>query len=156
MGFKNTILFSPLIAVLLASYNSDVLQDEKPTPHLKKIENKVANDLPIQLPVETFSKKTYLTNEGQPIHNLPVVTPNDADKSGHCIFKIEVSSKGEVVSITSLDCSDEIFAPEMTKALKKWRFRPKKNEAGENASFVYGPQKFVFRILDFDGNLIPE
>jgi len=96
------------------------------------------------------------SNEGMPIYTPPPNIPPRAEKSGHCIYEIRVSSEGKVDDVLSLECSNEIYVQPTKHSLLKWKFTPKTNENNQATSFKYGPTKIVYRLTDINGEIIPE
>lgn len=82
--------------------------------------------------------------------------PDSIVRSGHCIYELRVDTEGRVDDIVSLECSDDMLLPVMRGAIFKARFHLKRDESGKVQSFGCGPRKWIFKITDEDGNLIPE
>ena len=92
------------------------------------------------------------TLKSKPTPSFPV----RAEKSGHCIYIINVTILGKVEAVERLDCSDDVFTKHTRQKLLQWIFHPKKDESGNNIPFKVGPQKISYRLTDKDGNIVPE
>ena len=89
------------------------------------------------------------------IDRWPPVFPRNASKSGSCTFDLEIDERGKTSSIKGLKCSEAVFVEPTRKAAMKWVFRPSiKN--GELVTSAAPDQKIIYRLLDENGNVIPE
>lgn len=159
MKFKHSIsiIIANALALILASCSQPVQTEES-------VESINPNEVTINLDDYIPDKPKLLSNilisehsiEGTPVYKPPPAFPARAEKSGHCVFTLQVNLTGNVESVKDIKCSDDIFKKHAQKNLLKWKFNLKKNEHGQSIAFQYGPQKLIFRLIDEDGNMIPE
>lgn len=104
---------------------------------------------------ETNFDITLHRNHGTLIERFPPMMPKNATKSGRCSFTASVDESGTVTKIYELRCTDDVFLETTKLAALKWKFRPKTIQ-GKTIPFEAEAQKLVYKLLDEDGNVVPE
>jgi len=121
-----------------------------------KIEINLDNYIPEKPELSQISSLSDRPHDGT-LRSTPKPSfPARAEKSGHCIYIISVTTLGMVDTIERLDCSDDVFTKHTKQKSLQWVFHPKKDDSENNIAFKVGPQKITYRFTDEDGNLIPE
>jgi len=96
-----------------------------------------------------------LDTDYQPIIRIPPVMPNNAQRSGHCKVRFDVSPNGQPFNIETVFCSDRVFTRNTLKSVGNWKYRPKTKDG--LAVTVKGVKNIVrFNLTDARGRIIPE
>jgi len=90
----------------------------------------------------------------QPLIRFPPLMPRDAQRSGHCNVRFDVSAQGQPFNVETLSCSQNLFARNTVKSVGKWKYRPR-IENGQPVTVEGVTTKIKFRLKDGRGNVIP-
>lgn len=107
-----------------------------------------------QLKISPVSRDIIDTNY-QPLVRFPPVMPNNAQRSGHCKVRFDVSVQGQPFNVETVYCSDKVFARNTVKSVGKWKYRPR-IENGRPITVSGVETKVSFHLTDARGDLIPE
>lgn len=93
--------------------------------------------------------------EAEPCHRVPGLMPHNANHSGHCHVVFDITEDGKTENIRIKGCSEDMFENPSYEAVAEWRYLP---EVKGGVPVMRGnvTSRMVFRLLDADGNVIPE
>lgn len=109
-------------------------------------------EIPDDVVLTTFTPAD--TNE-QPILRFAPSMPQRADRSGHCNVRFNVSAKGVPYDIETTYCTQSLFQRATMKSVAKWKYRPR-IQNGQAVSMTGVTNRVVYRLMDEQGNIIPE
>ena len=105
-----------------------------------------------------LSEKTVSLNidsQYQPIVRAAPIMPLNAQRSGHCKVRFDVSSQGLPFNIELVSCTDRVFARNTIKSVENWKYLPKTVDG--RPITVENVENIVrFNLTDERGRLIPE
>ena len=90
-----------------------------------------------------------------PLNRMPARVPSRAEKSGHCLIQFDVDSEGKTTNIREEYCTERYFARAAIRSIQESRYLPAISN-GVAVMEVNLEQKVNFRLLDEEGNTIPE
>ena len=91
----------------------------------------------------------------QPLVRIAPIMPTNAERSGHCKVRFNVSAQGAPYDITTSYCSQSLFERATIKSVAKWKYNPKIVN-GRAVAMTGVENKVTYRLSDERGRLIPE
>ena len=101
----------------------------------------------------TTSSNAYAQNRDSNLVRIPPIAPQDAEVSGFCCMKFDVSKKGKTKNVEANNCTHEVYRKSSEKSVKNWRYSPKYVD-GKRVKRIGLNSKVVFHLEDFDGTLL--
>lgn len=90
-----------------------------------------------------------------PLVRIPPQIPSRAERSGHCVVRFDINAQGAPFNITTPYCSQNMFSRPTLKAVSGWKYRPAMQDGAAQTSRSV-ETKVVFRLMDENGEMIPE
>ena len=129
-------------------------QASKPTEAIASIEGAIPDFEAPKIDRQNF-KIQVSDRDAQPLVRIPPVPPTNAEKSGHCKVRFDVSPEGAPYNVVATYCTQRIFERPTTKSVSKWKYNPKIVD-GRATARTGVESKITFRMLDERGKIIPE
>lgn len=81
--------------------------------------------------------------------------PSNAERSGHCVFSVEVTASGRVKEILETQCTEAIFEAPSIQAVKNYIYLPKL-ENGISVETIDDDVRLTYKLMNKDGKIVPE
>ena len=91
----------------------------------------------------------------EPLVRIAPIMPPNAQRSGHCNVRFNVSAEGAPYDVTTSYCTQSLFERATIKSVTKWKYRPKVVN-GRTVAMTGVENKVTYRLTDERGNIIPE
>ncbi len=98
-------------------------------------------------------------NGPKPIHRMPQPAPANAQKSGHCKMKFDVTDRGLVTNIRIKSCTDPVFYRASLESVAGFKYEAQQILDKGQMVNVYTRDvetKVSYRLLNDNGDIIPE
>lgn len=102
-----------------------------------------------------FVSAPKVDGDASPCMRVPPIMPPNAERSGHCTLKFDVTERGYTENIIAMSCTEDLFKRASIQSVKLWVYTPKV-ERGQAVSRPGVETKASFKLSDEQGNLIPE
>ena len=96
-----------------------------------------------------------LDAEATPCFRYPPRMPRSAERSGHCMVRFDVDTRGQPVNVDAFRCSDPLFKTPSETAISWWHYTPR-TERGQALVQERIVSRMSFRLNDANGDPIPE
>jgi len=91
----------------------------------------------------------------QPLVRVPPVMPANAERSGHCNVRFDVSPDGAPFNVEAVSCSSNVFRRATVRSVQRWKYQPKITD-GLAVGRSGVENRVSFRLVDERGAVIPE
>ena len=129
-------------------------QADKPTERIASLEGAVPDFEAPKIDRSEF-KIAVSDRDAQPLVRIPGQMPPNAEKSGHCTVRFDVSPDGQPFNVQTTFCTQSIFKRPTIKSVERWKYQPK-IENGVAVSRTGVENRVTYRLTDERGNIIPE
>ena len=129
-------------------------QADKPTERIATLDGAVPEFEAPKIDQTSF-KIAVSDRDAQPLVRIPPQMPPNADRSGHCNVRFDVSPDGQPFNVQTTSCTDTVFKRASIRSVEKWKYQPKIQD-GVAVGRTGVESKITFRLTDERGNIIPE
>ena len=129
-------------------------QAAKPTERIASLEGSVPEFETPKIDRASF-KIAVSDRDAQPLVRIPPTMPPNAERSGHCRVRFDVSPSGEPFNVQATYCTSNVFKRSTVRSVEKWKYQPKIQD-GVAVGRTGVENKVTFRLQDERGNIIPE
>ncbi|MDB2438437.1 energy transducer TonB [Hellea sp.] len=129
-------------------------QAKQPQEDLTEMSGAVPDFVMPKIDQETFVI-TVSDRKAQPLVRIAPIMPPNAERSGHCNVRFNVSAEGAPYDVMATYCTQSVFERATKKSVTKWKYRPKILN-GRAVAMIGVENKVSYRLSDERGNLIPE
>jgi len=129
-------------------------QADKPSERIASLEGAVPDFEAPKIDRSDF-KIAVSDRDAQPLVRIPPVMPPNAEKSGHCKVRFDVSPDGGPFNVQTTYCSQSLFKRATVRSVEKWKYQPKIQD-GVAVGRTGVESQITFRLADERGNVIPE
>ncbi|MDA8708326.1 energy transducer TonB [Hellea sp.] len=91
----------------------------------------------------------------EPLVRIAPIMPPNAQRSGHCNVRFNVSAEGAPYDVMATYCTQSVFERATKKSVTKWKYRPKILN-GRAVAMIGVENKVSYHLSDERGNIIPE
>ncbi len=129
-------------------------QAAKPAEAIASIEGAIPEFTAPKIDRKSF-KIQVSDRDAQPLVRIPPVMPTNAEKSGHCKVRFDVSPEGAPFNVQTTYCTQRLFERATIKSVQKWKYNPKIVDGRATARSGV-ESKISFKLVDERGRPIPE
>ena len=129
-------------------------QASKPTERIATLDGAIPEFEAPKIDRSEF-KIAVSDRDAQPLVRIPPVMPPNAEKSGHCKVRFDVSPDGQPFNVQATYCTQSVFKRASIKSVEKWKYQPKIQD-GVAVGRTGVESQITFRLADERGNIIPE
>jgi len=95
----------------------------------------------------------YAQSQDSDLVRIPPMLPHNAEESGFCCIRLDVSKKGKPKNVEAYSCTHEVYKKSAEKTVKRWRYHPLYVD-GKRQSRKNILNKVTYHLTDEDGSLL--